>query len=152
MKKIVGLLLLAGLSMNAPAFEFEQKKLYIGGGMAFNTFSSGNAAGYQWFTGYDLSQYMSLGHRLTFVPEVGFTSSGNAVPVYNGLWANAVVRYKMNAKMKYINRLGLDFGDAFGTMMGAGVEYIVDEHITTRGEIVMRGDFTSYQVNVLYWF
>ena len=124
--------------------------------MAFNTFSSGNAFGHQWFAGYDMTKYVPLGHRITFAPEIGYTSSGNAntsaQSSYKGLWADGVVFYKVNSKIKFINRLGLDFGDANGIMVGIGGQYIIDERIRVRGEAVLRSGFKSYQLNALYQF
>jgi len=144
------------LSMVAQSAEFDQKKLHFGGGIAFNTSPANTALGYQWFTGYDFSQYVDVGQRLGFSAELGYTNSGDMTPIVNsslnGIWANAVASYRINTKVNYINRLGLDFGDAFFTMMGMGVEYAVDEHIAARGEIVMRGGYKSYQLNLLYRF
>ena len=169
MRKLTGLMasmvLMCGFAANAQA-EFNQNKLYAGGGVAFNKTSSAfntdeNAIGFQFFGGYDLDEEITLTDNIGFAVEVGYTSSGEfeigSCPfcskfTLDGLWVNAVADYKIDEEFSFLNRLGYDLGDDDGVMMGMGVEYNIDANIALRGEIVMRGAYKSFQANALYRF
>lgn len=163
MKKIAGVIASAALlavSASAQSEGFNQSKFYAGGGVSVNSISgfngagSNNAFGFQGFAGYDFSDSLKIGNAMGLAAEAGFMDSGSFCSFCGsakGLWLNAVGSYGITSKVKLINRLGFDFGDSDGVMVGLGGEYDIDKHLAVRGEVVMRG-YKSYQVNALYRF
>jgi len=173
MKKITSLvvstILMAGVSVSASAFEYDQSKLYAGGGLSINSpDSSGfdSAMGYQFFGGYELSDLVTLGDGIGFSAEVGYMASGDFEASgcssflgsnfcsfnANGLWTTAVVDYQVQSGIKVLGRLGLDLGDDDGLMLGGGVSYAVNDKIGVRGEYVIRPNYSSLQANITYSF
>jgi len=166
MKKIVSLVasaaLMAGMSVSAA--EFDQSKLYAGGGLSNNTPDESaldSAMGYQFFAGYDLSDIVTLGDKIGFAAEAGYMSSGDFEfcsfgtcfgSSADGLWSTAVVDYEVKEGIKVLGRLGFDFGDDDGLMFGGGASYQVNEQFGVRGEYVIRENYSSLQANVVYSF
>ena len=155
LKRLIGVVAFLSFAENSYSFEFNKKNFYTGGGVTYNTFESGNAFGSQWFAGYDISEYFLLVPRVGLAAEAGYSNivkSASTIRRYEGVWSDMSLNYKYNSRIKYINRLGVDFGNANGVMMGLGLEYAIDRNIKVRSELVMRGVYKSYQVNALYRF
>ena len=132
-------------------------KLYIGGGLGFNSLSGidfSDGMGFQIFGGYDLPVKMGKG-KLSI--EAGYMDSGD-MEVGNifgfvvetkatGLWGNAVFSLPLQAKMNLIARAGLDIGDDDGFMLGAGLGFELNPKTELRAEYVIRNTIDSLQVN-----
>jgi len=141
-------------------------KLYLGGGLGFNSISGidfSDGLGFQFFGGYDLPVKMGKG-KLSV--EVGYMDSGNmevgsvTIPVIppqkitvegkaKGLWGNAVFSLPLQEKMSLIARAGLDIGDDDGIMLGAGLGFKLSNKMEVRGEYVIRDTIDSLQVNLV---
>ncbi len=169
---MTGVLMSAALtiaSANAHA-EFDQSKLYVGGGLGYNSIDSDfgsvdNAIGFQGFAGYNLEDVVELGDGIGFAAEVGYMSTGEfevknctssvffncKIDAVTGLWANAVFDYAVNDQVKAVGRLGLDFGDDDGFMFGFGAGYAINEQMTVRAEYVIRPNINSLQGNFVYF-
>ena len=175
MKKLVGLfasaVLLSSASMSANSFEFDDKKLYAGGGLGYNSLDSSgfdSAIGFQGFAGYHFDDDVKIADKVGLAAEIGYTSSGDfkfsdcSDNIFvscslldssaNGLWANAVFDYDVNAQISALGRVGLDLGDDDGLMFGFGGAYKIDEKLSARVEYVIRQNYSSLQANVVYDF
>ena len=171
MKKMIGLfasmVLLSGMSMSVKSFEFDDRKLFVGGGLGFNNPDSSfleSAIGYQFFGGYDFSDDVKIGNKIGLSGEIGYTNSGDfdlkgcTGSVFcsgfsaNGLWSNAVFDYAVNGQMSALGRVGLDFGDDDGLMFGFGGGYKINDNVSARVEYVIRDNYSSLQGNVVYDF
>ncbi|MDH5258488.1 MAG: porin family protein [Gammaproteobacteria bacterium] len=168
MKKIIGLaVLMSAFSLTAQSFEFDEDKLYAGGGLGYSNHDvSGvdNAIGFQFFGGYDLSDDVKIGDKISLAAELGYATSGdfessNCPTGFtcigesaNGLWANAVIDYDIDGKISILGRAGLDFGDDDGLMFGVGGGYKIDDKLSARLEYVTRDHYSSLQANVVYDF
>ena len=104
--------------------------------------------GFQFFTAYDLNQ-VNVMEGVKSSVEIGFMDYG--FPSDNtGIWANYVVDGLISGQLGWLARLGFDFGDDSGLMIGAGVSYATSEKIELRVEYVSRDDVDSLQFNLLY--
>lgn len=164
---VLGASLIAGQAVGAG---FDQKKVYAGGGLGFNSFTGSgsssfdSAIGYQFFGGYDFGREFT--DAVDLGAEVGFMSSGDFtysncpaylssfcdIPALQGLWANALVTYPIDKQIGIVGRIGLDFGDDDGLMFGGGAQYAVNKQIAVRAEYVIRDHVNSLQGNVTYKF
>ena len=136
---------------------------YIGGGLGFNGHRGLRSMGYQFLGGYefagkingDISSAIELGYMDTDnfddknLPD-GVTNSTNQEAT--GLWLNYVGSYPIGNKVEGLWRLGLDFGDDDGIMVGAGMGYNFNRHWALRSEYVIRETVDSFQFNLLYGF
>lgn len=68
----------------------------------------------------------------------------------NGLWATGVGRLELNPQFDLIGRVGLDFGDDDGLMVGLGGGYNVNKQTQLRLELVERDNVSSLQFNFVY--
>ncbi|GBF28908.1 hypothetical protein MnTg03_00470 [bacterium MnTg03] len=104
--------------------------------------------GFQFFTAYDLNQ-VNVMEGVKSSVEIGFMDYG--FPSDNtGIWANYVVDGLISGQLGWLARLGWDFGDDSGLMIGAGVSYATSEKIELRVEYVSRDEVDSLQFNFLY--
>lgn len=165
-KKTLTLCIALGFTSSAAlsAEGIQQENLYLGGGININSVSDfDDAAGFQFFAGYDLDM-VDLG-EVGMAVEVGYFDSGsfdrtvivngqssNVSNNLSGLWANAVFNYPFNPRASLVGRLGLDFGDDDGVMFGVGVGYSMMKGFDLRGEYVVRENIDSLQANVVYRF
>lgn len=166
MKRIIaGVLLFAGATLahaqNSLGLHLTQNDIYVGGGIGHNQLSGwGDANGIQLFAGADL---MKVGH-LTLGAEAGYMSSGDfsgtvtvlgvsqsAKTNAKGFWANGVARAAVAPDIDLIGRVGYDFGDDDGVMLGAGVGYTLNRQMQIRGEYVMRSHINSLQANFVFY-
>ncbi|HEX5513307.1 MAG TPA: outer membrane beta-barrel protein [Gammaproteobacteria bacterium] len=162
MKKLA---MAAGLALgiasgSALAQGFNQDNLYAGAGISLNSLSGfDDAVGFQIFGGYKLDT-LNL-DPVKLAVEVGYMDSGDFEANYwfgkveanvSGVWASAVASYPLTPELNLLGRLGLDFGDDDGLLLGAGVGYTVSKEIELRAEYVIRDNVDSLQANFVYHF
>ena len=157
-KKIISITALMLIANLAAAQQFDSSKIYFGGGLSKNSLSGfDDATGYQVFGGYPLD--VDLGGGQLSV-EVGYMDSGSFETDFFGLtieteatgfWSTAVGEWQLNQNLNLIGRLGLDFGDDDGFMLGGGIGYKMTDNMDLRGEYVIRDNIDSLQVNFVYY-
>lgn len=135
--------------------------LYVGGGGSVNSLDNfRDAGGYQVFAGYDVG--LKLGGFSTAV-ELGYMDSGKyklktTIPglapttVVNGAWVSGVASYPVTDYMGVLGRVGYDFGDDNGPLVGVGVSSGLSKPLVVRGEYVSRKETRSIQINIIYGF
>jgi hypothetical protein len=136
---------------------------YIGGGLGFNTLAGGSGQGFQLLGGYEFDftlngdiltavelGYMDTGNfdATTFSPD----SSGRVSSKASGFWLSVVETVPVSKNIDALVRLGFDFGDDNGLMIGAGGAYNFNRHFALRTEYVVRDAVNSFQFNLLYSF
>ncbi len=162
MKKIVLLVALMSLVPVVHAEEgqgpIDAKRLYIGGGLGFNSAGGGSGQGFQFFGGYDFK--FKINEDISSALEIGYMDSSDFDYYYGsskgdaakGLWAAMVESVPVSSKTDLLARLGYDFGDDDGFMLGTGMQYKFDTKVAMRMEYVARQHVNSLQVNVLVKF
>ena len=148
--------------------EFDKSKIYVGGGLAYNSLDSSgfdSAIGFQGFAGYDMADIVEISDEVGFAVELGYASSGDyslstcpagvpsafcEVPAAEGLWTTAVFDYAITDEIKAVGRVGMDLGDDDGIMFGAGAGYALNEQMEVRAEYVIRKNMKGIQANFVY--
>jgi len=146
--------------------EPDPSNIYVGGGINWNSLSRfDDSVGWQIFAGLDFFRQ----DLITLAGEVGFFDSGEfdrtvTLPDgtttteredIDGFWLNGVITYNLREFIEnsyLIGRLGLDFGDDDGFMLGAGAGYAFGPQFDLRLEYVGRDNVDSVQINGLYRF
>jgi hypothetical protein len=147
---------------------FDVQNLYAGFGLSNNSLSGfDDAMGWQIYGGYDLPWYLGVARTAV---EVGYMESGEFeetvtinIPPFpprsftakaeaKGLWTTGVIAYPLTPQVDLVGRLGLDFGDDDGLMVGIGAGYRFNKQISGRVEYVVREDINSLQANLAYHF
>jgi len=149
-------LVATGLSSVAAAHVFDNRRLFFGGGFAQNSVSNfDNATGFQIFGGYN---FRELAPKFSVDAEAGYMDTGKfkrTAPTLEtkakGLWGSGVARYMVAPQWELLGRLGYDFGDDDGVMVGVGGGYIVNKNLKLRLEYVMRDTVDSLQFNVVFY-
>src|SRR5256885_3873989 len=132
-------LIAAGLSSIAAAQGFDNRRLYFGGGLSSNSISGAdNATGFQVFGGYN---FPALARNFYVDAEAGYMDTGKfkktvtvgpfsvtAEDKAKGLWGSGVARYMVAPQWELLGRLGYDFGDDDGVMVGIGGGYILHQN------------------------
>ena len=159
MKKIAGFIVLMSLAVSASAEGLDAQRFYLGGGFGVNSLpGGGNARGFQFFGGYDFG--FKINDDISTALELGYMDSGD-FDRYNGtsssdhatgLWLTAVESVPVSNKVDMLVRLGYDFGDDDGLILGTGMEYKFDTKVAFRMEYVARDHINSLQANVLFHF
>lgn len=158
MKKIIGsgvlftLLILSGVSAQAESPSINLKGLYAGGGIGFNSLGTG-AQGLQLFAGYEFD--FKINEDIATAVELGYMDTGNfdnSNDSAKGVWLAAVESVPLSSKTDMLVRLGVDFGDDDGLMLGTGLQYKFNTQVAFRMEYVARENITSLQANVLVKF
>lgn len=140
---------------------FSVKQMHFGGGLSYNTVSSfknisDEAFGYQFLLGYDMGMRFD---QLQLLVEAGYQNSGEFKDEVGtaklkerirGVWTAGVLRYPVNDTLNVLARLGYDGGDDRGILFGGGVGFWPTQHLGFRGEIVIRDEMDSFQLNILY--
>lgn len=155
-------------SASVTAQKVEPGDFYVGGGFSNNDISGwDDATGYQIFVGYKLDKWLNFGLQdLSFSAELGYMDSGDferrvCFPPFgcfkdeisaDGIWTSAVATYSLSPQFQLIGRLGVDFGDDDGALVGVGVGYRFADAFELRGEYVIRDDIDSMQLNLVYRF
>jgi len=129
MKKI--LLVLAMMSVVSSVSAegvIDAKRIYVGGGLGFNSLPGyGSARGFQFIGGYDFN--FKLNEDISSALEIGYMASGdfdqynglNSNNDASGLWAAMVESVPVSSKTDMLVRLGYDFGDDDGFLLGTGI-------------------------------
>ena len=152
-------LIAAGLCSVAAAQGFDNRRLFFGGGLGSNSISGAdNATGFQIFGGYN---FRELAPKFSVDAEAGYMDTGKfkrSFPVIGtvetkakGLWGSGVARYMVAPQWELLGRLGYDFGDDDGVMVGIGGGYIVNKNLKLRLEYVIRDTVDSLQFNVVFY-
>lgn len=169
MKKTLAAILMGLGLASTPvlAQQVEPSDFYVGGGISNNDESGwDDATGYQIFAGYVVDKWLNFGlEDLSFAVEVGYMDTGDLDRRFcspfgcftdeksaNGIWTSAVASYSLTDEFKLIGRLGVDFGDDDGALLGIGLGYEFGNAFELRGEYVVRDDTDSMQLNLLYRF
>ncbi len=150
MKKAIWLLVMLAVSSNINAERFSVKKLYAGGGIAFNQ----GATGFQLLGGYNFD--FRLNEDISSAVDFGYMDSGDFDGINNngsrdgakGLWVSMVERVPLTRRANMMARLGFDFGDDDGLLLGAGLEYKFDTRVSLAMEYVAREHIGGLQANV----
>ena len=150
MKKAIAALALSALPL--VSYGFQDGQIYAGGGISNNSVSgfSEDGTGFQIFGGYGLGY--SFGGNTTTAVEVGYMNSGDFGSADNsaqGLWSTGVLALPIE-KVEFLLRAGFDFGDDDGLMVGAGVDYPLNDQFNIRVEFVNRDNINSFQFNFAY--
>lgn len=162
MKKIISLFIVMSLaamaSINVRAEGLDAKRIYVGGGLSFNNAPNiGSARGFQFFAGYELD--FKLNEDISTALEIGYMDSGNFKDFNSGsrgdatgLWVSALESVPLSNKTDMLVRLGYDFGDDDGLLLGAGMRYKFDTKVDLRMEYVTRENVNGLQANVSFKF
>jgi opacity protein-like surface antigen len=160
MKKLVCILTLMVLSSAANAEgSLDTERIYLGGGLGFNSLPGyGSARGFQFFGGYDFA--FKLNDDISSAVELGYMDTGNFdrynAPNSNedvkGLWAAMVESVPLSSKTDMLVRLGYDFGDDDGFLLGTGMQYKFTTKVAMRMEYIARQNVSGLQANVLFHF
>ncbi len=148
-----------GLSSVAAAQGFDNRRLFFGGGLAQNSISNfDNATGFQIFGGYN---FPALARNFYVDAEAGYMDTGKfkrSFPIIGtvetkakGVWGSGVARYLVAPQWELLGRLGYDFGDDDGVMVGIGGGYILNKNLKLRLEYVSRHTVDSLQFNVVFY-
>ena len=160
MKKILLIMAMMSVvsSVSAEAV-IDAKRIYVGGGLGFNSLPGyGSARGFQFIGGYDFE--FKLNEDISSALEIGYMASGDFDQYkglsrnedVKGLWAAMVESVPLSSKTDMLVRLGYDFGDDDGFLMGTGLQYKFDTKLSFRMEYVVRQNVNSLQANVLVKF
>lgn len=163
MKKIAGLLTFLALVMVAPvqtqAEGLDAERFYVGGGLSFNNLPDvGSARGFQFIGGYEFN--FKINDDISSAVEIGYQDSGdfdrsNSVgssASATGLWIAMLESVPLSGKTDMLMRLGYDFGDDDGFLLGAGMQYKFDTKVALRMEYVAREHINGLQANVVVKF
>jgi len=153
----------AAVAAQGGSITLNTSSFYLGGGFGFNSHRGGRSVGYQILGGYqfaaringDISTALELGYMDSGTFEgknlnTGATSNFNEDA--KGAWLNVVETFPIGNKVEGLVRLGLDFGDDDGLMVGTGLGYNFNRHWAMRSEYVVREAINSFQFNLLYGF
>ena len=153
------------MAADSGSITLSTSSFYLGGGLGFNSWNVGRSTGFQLLGGYefaaklngDISSAIELGYMDTGSFESkslddGSSSSFTPTQKAKGFWLNYVGSYPMGGRVEGLWRVGLDFGDDDGIMVGAGMGYNFNRHWALRSEYVVREAVNSLQFNVLYGF
>jgi len=129
---------------------FDPGRLYVGAGLGYNDFpGSDEEVGWQVFGGYEIG---AVAKDVYLDAEVGYMNAGDSRSGedVDGLWATAVGRLRVGPQFDLIGRLGFDFGDDDGLMIGVGAGVPLSRRSALRLEYVDRDEIGSLQLNFIY--
>ncbi|VAW53505.1 hypothetical protein MNBD_GAMMA06-729 [hydrothermal vent metagenome] len=159
MRKIIFMLTLMSLVSAANAEGVvDAKRIYVGGGFGFNNLpGAGSARGFQFFGGYNFE--FKMNDDISTALEIGYMDSGDfdtfnggSISSATGVWASAVESVPLSNKTDMLVRLGYDFGDDDGLLLGAGMQYKFTTKVSMRMEYVARESINGLQANILFKF
>ena len=151
--------MMSSFEVHAEGEGINANNIYIGGGLGFNSLPGfGSARGVQFFGGYDFD--FKLNDDISTAIEIGYMNSGdfdwynsiNSSDNAKGLWAAVVESVPLSSKADMLVRLGFDFGDDDGFLLGTGMQYKFNTKLAFRMEYVARQNINSLQANVLVKF
>lgn len=146
------------ITFNAQAQGTKGNEIYLGVGVSNNDIGFGDdAIGFQVFAGMPIPVNMG---KARLLGEVGYMDSGDFEQTLpfggtvsidaKGIWANGVVEVPLNKNLDLIGRLGFDFGDDDGLMLGGGIGLPLGEKAGVRFEYVIRDNIDSLQANLYF--
>ncbi len=166
MKKVTGLFVFMALAMllhveaqaETQSQGVDAAQFYVGGGLGFNSLSGASATGFQIFGAYEFKT--KLNDDITSALEIGYMDTGNFDHInsssssddVNGVWVAMLESVPLSRKADMLVRLGYDFGDDDGLLLGTGLQYKFTTKIAMRMEYVARQHVNSLQANVLFKF
>ena len=167
MKKVTGLFVFMALAMlvhveaqaETQAQGVDAKQFYVGGGLGFNSLpGAGSATGFQIMGGYEFKT--KLNEDITSALEIGYMDTGDFDHINNttrsddvsGVWVAMLESVPLSRKTDMLVRLGFDFGDDDGLLLGTGLQYKFTTKIAMRMEYIARQNVNSLQANVLFKF
>jgi hypothetical protein len=159
MKKVVSFIALMTVAVSASADGLDASRFYLGGGFSANSLPGvGSARGYQIFGGYDLN--VKINDDIATALELGYMNSGNFERYdgstksddAKGVWFSALESVPLSNKTDMLVRLGYDFGDDDGLILGTGLQYKFDTKVAFRMEYVARDHIDGLQANLLVHF
>ena len=165
MKKVTGLFVVMALAVlvhveaRAEAQGVDAKQFYIGGGLGFNSLpGAGSARGFQLMGGYEFKT--KLNEDITSALEIGYMDTGDFDHINNttrsddvsGVWVAMLESVPLSRKTDMLVRLGFDFGDDDGLLLGTGLQYKFTTKVAMRMEYIARQHVNSLQANVLFKF
>ncbi len=167
MKKVTGLFVFMALAMlvhveaqaETQSQGVDAEQFYVGGGLGFNSLpGAGSATGFQIIGGYEFKT--KLNDDITSALEIGYMDTGNFDNInnttrsgdVNGAWVAMLESVPLTRKAGMLARLGYDFGDDDGLLLGTGLQYKFTTKIAMRMEYVARQHVNSLQANVLFKF
>lgn len=167
MKKVTGLFVFMALAMlvhveaqaETQAQGVDAQQFYVGGGLGFNSLpGAGSATGFQIMGGYEFQT--KLNEDITSALEIGYMDTGDFDHLYNtgklkgvnGVWVAMLESVPLSRKTDMLVRLGYDFGDDDGLLLGTGLQYKFTTKIAMRMEYIARQHVNALQANVLFKF
>ena len=145
--------------LRRPAHAYlDTRRLYYGAGISMNTLANTRwGAGAQVLTGYDTG--LAVG-RMVLDAELGYLNTGNMkfktqvgsriATRASGVWLSGVARVPVSYGWEALARLGGDFGDDAGLLLGVGVALELTNDVKLRIEYVARENIDALQLNVIY--
>lgn len=136
----------------------DPRRLYYGAGLSVNTLPNTRwGAGAQVLTGYSTGLALS---RMALDVELGYLNTGNMkfdTPVgsriatrASGVWLSGVAQVPVSYGWQVLGRLGGDFGDDAGLLLGLGGAVELTREVKLRLEYVLRENIDALQLNVIY--
>jgi opacity protein-like surface antigen len=160
MKKVLfGLALMVLTSTANAEVVIKTSQMYLGGGIGFNSLAAaGSARGFQIVGGYEFAT--KLNEDITSAVELGYMDSGDFdqlnsstnIDAAKGVWLAYVGSVPLTSKTDVLARVGFDFGDDDGVLLGTGMQYKFTTKVAMRMEYVARQNVNSLQANVLFKF
>lgn len=129
----------------------DRNNLAIGGGISLNSVDGpvDDEWGFQVFAAYQLHK-LNLMQGVDSAIELGYMDYGYDGVDSDGLWATYVASGAITGQANWLARIGFDFGDDSGLMIGAGIGVPLAERLDLRIEYVVRDDLDSIQLNLLF--
>lgn len=156
---VASAMLITSATAVAEEVTIDTKRFYAGGGLNFNSAPGvGSARGFQFFAGYNFK--FKLNEDISSALEIGYTDSGNferintspKTDAAKGAWVSMLESVPMSSKTDMLVRLGYDFGDDDGFILGTGLQYKFDTKMALRMEYVAREHINGLQANFLVNF
>lgn len=123
-------------------------QLYYGGGLATNSVEHGTGkTALQLFAGLPVVAECSPQRCLAV--EVGYQDTSEIEA--DALWGAAVGSWQVAPYVELVGRLGAALGDYSSLLVGVGVGYAIEKHMTVRLEFVARNGVESLQFNLAYY-
>ena len=128
----------------------DRGKFSIGGGVSTNDLNgiSGSEVGFQFFGAYNLNQ-INLMDGVRSSVEAGYMDYGFNTES-GGIWGSYVVDGNISGQFRWLARLGYDFGDDNGLLIGGGLGFVLNQKMGLRFEYVVRDNLDSLQFNFIY--
>lgn len=136
----------------------DTRRLYYGTGLSMNTLANTRwGPGAQVLTGYDTGLTAS---RMAIDVELGYLNTGNmkfdtqvgsrVATRATGVWLSGLARMPVSYGWEALGRLGGDFGDDAGLLLGIGAAVELTRDVKLRIEYVVRENIDAWQVNVIF--